>query len=424
MHKLRKFLAILLILVSFIAVGCSLNWPAGEIPAPTASDSFGLEQLSEDKSPAPTPSAPAANAIPETSVPATAPPEPSAQPMPRSFSILAAGDVMAHADNLRAAYDKETGIYSFLENYTLVKPLIEGADLAIANLETVTAGESSGYTSFPLFNTPDAILDGLKYAGFDVIVTANNHTLDRGQDGILRTLAQIKDRGLLSIGTYDEKEKNYLTVTVAGTEVSILAYTQHLNGNDSLLGPDRKHMVNTMNRESIIADIRTAASHSGLVIVYLHWGEEYTRQTEEWQSGYARVLFEAGADVILGTHPHVVRPDETFFIDGEYKYAIYSMGNFISNFIRQDKRANALHTEDGVMILMDFDIDGSGKVSLRTARPVPTWPYKYEDGTGLHYEIIPVPDPESLVHANEYARTEAIASYHRTMELLKGFGLQ
>ncbi|MBN2558825.1 MAG: CapA family protein, partial [Clostridia bacterium] len=392
------------------------------IPAPTASYYSAHEQLSENQSPAPTPSAPAANTISETSVPTT--PEPSAQPMQSSFSILAAGDVMAHADNLRAAYDKETGTYSFIENYTLVKPLIEGADLAIANLETVTAGESSGYTSFPLFNTPDAILDGLKYAGFDVIVTANNHSLDRGQDGILRTLAQIKDRDLLSTGTYEEKGKNYLTATVAGTEVSILAYTQHLNGNDPMLGPDRNHMVNKMDRESIVLDIRTAATHSGLVIVYLHWGEEYTRQTEEWQSAYARALFEAGADVILGTHPHVVRPDETFLIDGEYKYVIYSMGNFISNFIRQDKRANALYTEDGVMIILDFDVDGSGKVSLRTATPVPTWPYKYEDGTGLHYEIIPVPDPDSIVHADEYARAEAIASYHRTMELLKGFGLQ
>ncbi len=415
MKKKLILLFIVGILISSLFYSCGIyssNIPA--IPYPG-----NLATLPPPAS-LPTPS-PTQTDSPHPAVSANAGPTESPVFEPIKFTILATGDVMAHSDNLKSAYNSSSGEYSFNENYLYVKKFIDKADLSICNLETVTAGNEAGYTSFPLFNTPAAILDGLSYAGFDVLVTANNHSLDRGEQGILKTLDEINARGMLSSGTYAVKGNNYLTVEIKGVSVSILAYAQHLNGNLPLL-PDEKHfMVNQMEKETITENINRAAVNSDLIIVYLHWGSEYTRETEDWQSSYAYDLINAGADIILGTHPHVIRPDEIVLHNGEAKYIIYSMGNFISNFIRDDNRKNALYTEDGVMINLNFTINASGEVELESVDPIPTWPYKYTDETGIHYEIIPVENALTAVHGVPYAAKEAIDSYNRTMESLLGF---
>ncbi|MDX1358989.1 MAG: CapA family protein [Clostridia bacterium] len=408
-NRLTKILLIILLTTGIIS-SCSYfdmtEKPTVE-PKPTATPS-PLPSLENPTSPPPSP---------------TAAVQPSEEPKFQSveFTIIAAGDVMAHGDNLKSAYDASTDTYSFEENYIHVKKIIEQADLALCNLETVTAGKEAGYTSYPLFNTPASIIDGLKYAGFDVIVTANNHSLDRGETGIVKTLGEIEQRGILATGTYMEKGNNYLTVDIKGFSISILAYTQHLNGNLPLLPEDKHFMINRMDKEQMINDIERASLHSDLVIVYLHWGNEYTRGTEEWQPSYAYDLIEAGADAILGTHPHVVRPDEIVMRGNEPKYIIYSMGNFISNFLRTDNKVNAIYTEDGVMVSLRFKSSEDGSIHLTNVTPIPTWPYKYANETGIHYEIIPVEDISKRLHENDYANSEAADSYNRTMESLEGF---
>ncbi len=402
-------LLIIFILISVILCSCALFDTIEKPPAePIGPKSSSTQSPINTGTPEPTTSdSPAITQSPESS--------------PIEFSILAAGDVMAHVDNLNSAYNSDTGEYSFIENYIHVKEIIENADFALCNLETVTAGEESEYSSYPLFNTPAAILDGLKFAGFDALVTANNHSLDRGENGILQTLKEIENREMLATGTYSVKGTNYLTVDIKGIQVSILAYTQHLNGNLPLLSKDKHFMINQMDKEKIIGDIKAASLHSELILVYLHWGSEYTRGTEDWQPAYAYDLIEAGADVILGTHPHVIRPDEVIMHNGKAKYIIYSMGNFISNFIREDNRNNAIYTEDGVMINLSFIVGESGSVELAGVDPIPTWPYKYTDETGIHYEIIPVEDNYSIAHDIPYADKEARNSYDRTMESLSGY---
>jgi len=405
-------LSIIFILLILLLTSCSINSSLNEVK-----EQFQIPNETPNLSPVPNTANPA-----QTPEPSSTPTE-KPQPVPVRLSILATGDVLAHGDNLKSAFNTSTGEYSFIENYIHVKSIIEEADLAICNLETVTAGIASDYTSYPRFNTPATILDSLKYAGFDVLVTANNHSLDRGEIGVLKTLDEIHNRSMLTTGSYAEPGVNYLTTEIKDKSVSILAYTQHLNGNLPLLPNDKHYMINQMNKESIISDIKTASSHSELVIVYLHWGNEYTRGTEEWQPEYAYALIEAGADVILGTHPHVVRPDEIYIKDDEPKYIIYSMGNYISNFIRQDNRTNAIYTEDGVMIKLNFILDSEGIPHLESVVPIPTWPYKYTNETGIHYEIIPVVDVDLIVHDVPYADEQAKDSYRRTMESLTGFNL-
>jgi poly-gamma-glutamate synthesis protein (capsule biosynthesis protein) len=406
--RLLKIILIMIIIAT-VLFGCSFIKTSEKTPA---------EPRPSIVNPKPSEAPHATNSSPP---PTEAPTSEQPEFIPVEFSIIAAGDVMVHGDNLKAAYDSSTDTYSFIDNYIHVKKIISKADLALCNLETVTAGRESGYTSYPLFNTPAAVIDGLKYAGFDVLVTSNNHTLDRGEAGIIKTLDEINKRDMLATGTYIEEGINYLTVELKGFLVSILAYTQHLNGNLPLLPDDKHFMVNRMDKELIKADIMKASSHSDLVLVYLHWGNEYTRGTEEWQPEYAYELIEAGADAILGTHPHVIRPDEVIIHEGEPKYIIYSMGNFISNFIRGDNRQNAIYTEDGVMIKLNFISGEDGSVRLSGVTPIPTWPYKYTNKTGINYEIIPVDDVSKRLHENDYANSEAIASYYRTMESLKGF---
>ncbi len=416
MTSKRMVITIISIFLILFLTACSTNFQGNEITEHTQTPTQALTQ-------APTQSPLPATVNPtQTPVPTPIPTEKS-QPVPVRFSILAAGDVMAHGDNLKSAYNPKDETYSFIENYSLVKDIIENADLSICNLETVTAGASSDYTSYPRFNTPVEILDGLKYAGFDVLVTANNHSLDRGEIGVIKTLNEIHNRDMLTTGSYIDPGVNYLTTNIKNKAVSILAYTQHLNGNLPLLPNNKHYMINQMERNSIISDIETASAHSDLVIVYLHWGNEYTRGTEDWQSEYSHALIDAGADVILGTHPHVIRPDEIYYKDGEPKYIIYSMGNYISNFIREDSRTNAIYTEDGVMIKLNFLVDSQSLIHLESAIPIPTWPYKYTNETGIHYEIIPVEDADLIVHDVPYADEQAKDSYHRTMESLTGFNL-
>ena len=360
----------------------------------------------------------------QTITPPSPDPSPEPSPKPDTFTLIAAGDIMAHSDNLKAALDEKSGLYDFTENYKHIRSIIEDADFSIANLETVTAGPESKYTSYPLFNTPAAILDAIKYAGFTTLVTANNHSLDRGIEGITATIDEIDKRSILHTGSFKSPGKNYLSYEFEGYNITVIAYTQHLNGNDSLLGYENKYMVNVMNKETIIEDITAVKENSDLVIIYLHWGNEYTRAEEDWQRSYAESLFEAGADVILGTHPHVIRPAETMTVNGEIKYVIYSMGNYISNFIRTDNRDNAIYTEDGVMVKLTFNIDKNGVFSLSAVNHIPTWPYKFEDESGLHYEIIPIEDPDLRQNENDYAHEQAILSYQRTMETLGTFTLE
>lgn len=416
-HVILSIICIVTILfLSACAVDSTTNEFTENTPTPTTTT---IKIPVTVPSPSPSPTITIAN---PTQTPMPSPTEIS-EPTPIRFSILAAGDVMAHGDNLKSALNISTGEYSFIENYIHVKSIIDESDLAICNLETVTAGLGSEYTSYPRFNTPVAILDGLKYAGFDVLVTSNNHSLDRGETGVIKTLNEIHNRGMLTTGSYTDPNIKYLTTEIKEQSVSVLAYTQHLNGNLPLLPDDKHYMINQMDRQSIINDIKTASSHSDLVIVYLHWGNEYTRGTESWQPEYAYALIDAGADVILGTHPHVVRPDEIYYRDGEPKYIIYSMGNYISNFIRQDNRTNAIYTEDGVMIKLNYVVNTDGKPLLESVTPIPTWPYKYTNETGIHYEIIPVTDVDLIVHDIPYADEQAKDSYYRTMESLTGFNL-
>lgn len=259
------------------------------------------------------------------------------EPRHREVTLLAVGDVMAHMPQVNQAFDASQNAYDFSPSFAAIKPYIEEADLAAANLETTLGGDARPYGGYPMFNTPDAMADALAGAGFDLVCTANNHSLDTGENGLYRTLEVLESRGLKTFGTarsQSERDRP-LFVEADGIHLAFLAYTYGTNGIPTPQGKD--FIVNLIDEDLMEQDIRRArAAGADLVLIYMHWGPEYQIRQSEQQEEWAQFLAEAGADAVIGSHPHVVQPAEWITVDGEdgnerQVPVIYSLGNFVSN---------------------------------------------------------------------------------------------
>ena len=250
---------------------------------------------------------------------------------PQSLSMLFVGDLMQHQAQIDAAR-KADGTYDYSHCFSLVKDDIARADLAIANLEVTLGGEP--YRGYPQFSAPDEYLFALKEAGFDILATANNHSLDRHRRGLERTLMLVDSAGLAAVGTYrdvPDRAKRYpLVVEKNGLRIALLCATYGTNG----IATTPPNIVNSLDREELAADIRRArALCPDAIIAIVHWGDEYQRQPNAQQRDLARWLIGEGVDHVIGSHPHVVQPIELVPSD-EYPTqhaVVYSLGNYVSN---------------------------------------------------------------------------------------------
>lgn len=247
--------------------------------------------------------------------PTVTPPPPP--PPPTTVTFVAVGDMMAHKAQLSSAFG--TGGYDFRPAFAPVRPLLSSADVAIGNLETTLAHRA--YTGYPCFKSPMSYVSAAKWAGLDVLTTANNHALDGGRGGVSRTIAELDRLRIAHVGTRSTSGSRIVYRTVKGVRVAYLAYTEHTNG---IRSPD-PYSVNRLSSWAV-RDVKEAAAHSDLVIVSVHWGNEYTHAPEKRVTTMARALTAAGADVVLGSHPHVIRP----LVVRDGKAVIYSLGNFVS----------------------------------------------------------------------------------------------
>ena len=329
------------------------------------------------------------------------PKEPEVKPN-ITVNIKATGDIMFHPSQLDGAYDPNTKTYDFRNSFKAVRDILQSADLAIANFEGTTAGNTVyAYQGYPLFNAPDEVLDAIKDAGFDILSTANNHSLDTRKAGVIRTVEQIKKRGMDSIGTYVEKpESRVLIKEIKGIKFAFLSYTEMVNGLESTMTQsDLDAMVNIINETKMFEDIAYAKSQNAdIIIAYLHWGDEYARVQAARQDILAEKLITEGVDIILGSHPHVIQPAQKLEYKGETKFVAYSMGNFLSN-----QRVETLvpygmteevskYTEDGVIVDINIEKNGeTGEVTLKDITYIPLWVYKgtTEDG-GTEHVVYPI----------------------------------
>lgn len=324
---MKKKLTILLLALTLLLSGCA--------PAQPAESGGGASSQP-----------PAASQSPDQSRPE----EPEPAPEPTVSHLMVAGDVMSHMPITNDAYVEADGTYDYSHMLQFAARQLEQADYAVANLETVLAG-GPDYSGFPAFNSPDELAYDVKEAGFDLLSTANNHTRDRGMDGIYRTLDVLDQAGLAHVGTYRSQEERdeqsgIYVADVGGISVAFLSYTYGLNG--FRLDSDKMYAVNLFNLdyyttlanpdyELLQSDLEAArALDTDLIAVMIHWGVEYQNAPNGHQTNLAQFLVEQGADLVLGGHPHVLQPYETISVtgwDGQERegFVCYSLGNFISN---------------------------------------------------------------------------------------------
>lgn len=265
----------------------------------------------------------------------------------QKIDLLFAGDIMQHETQLKAART-DKGTYSFSSYYKYVKEVIGAADIAIGNLETPIG--KSGFSGYPSFCAPDSFLYAAVHAGFDVLLFANNHCLDKGKPAALHTLEMMDSLGVAYCGVYrnmHEREKRYpLIIDKKGVRIAVLNYTYSTNGRDV----PEPMVVNFIDKETISKDIIKAKCHNpDAIIACMHWGDEYVSLPPQRIKELARWLLEQGVDHIIGSHPHVIQPIELNFNEQECKSnaIVYSMGNLVSNM-------SLRRTDGGIMVGMEL----------------------------------------------------------------------
>ena len=223
-------------------------------------------------------------------------------------TILATGDIMFHMPQVRAAYEANNKTYDFTDVFKYVKRHIESADLSISNFETVTAGSEIGFSGFPNFNSPEATLIAIKDAGFQVLTTANNHCLDQGKKGLINTIDAIGEQDMKNIGTYKEPDTPILIEEINEIKLALLSYTYGFNGMEyTLTEEEQGYMVNKIDEDKIKTDIESAkVLGADMVVIFIHWGNEYQGEPSEEQIELGRKMVEWGANIIFGSHPHVI----------------------------------------------------------------------------------------------------------------------
>lgn len=310
-------------------------------------------------------------------VPAWARGDGAIQPPAAAVRLVAVGDILMHRDVKRA--EEQSGGFPAL--WADLVPLFQGADLAFGNLETPVA-PTSGRPGRPFqFNAPATLPAALRASGFTVLSTANNHAFDQGRKGVVETLARLRQEKLTAIGSGEDRPRAEALQVLErnGLKVAFLGFTDVFN-----LDLDRKATepwVRPLDLEPALAAVREARRCADIVVVSVHWGNEYQHSPTRRQRDIARKLVAAGCDLLLGHHPHVLQPVELLTAGGRTALVAYSLGNFISN---QDRmyRADLFpvaegDSRDGAALEVTFERrrrpDGSEAVVLAHAGVEPLW---------------------------------------------------
>ena len=390
--------------------------------------------------------------VPETTVPK----EP--EHVVSTATILSIGDLLMHGQLITDAQQAD-GSYDFSYIFPYITPYVTAADYAAANLEVTLAGPSRPYQGYPMFNSPDAIVDAAKNAGFDMLLTANNHMYDSGEDGFLRTVRTIREKGLTALGTREEAEEPAYTVQdINGIKVGMVCYTYEQRPenyrsdrvylNKNILSATCSALVNSFVGTELdsfyteIGGILEQMRNDGAeaTVMFIHWGVEYQLTQNAEQQQIAQKLCDLGFDVIVGGHPHVVQPVELLesTVDPEHRtVCLYSMGNAVSN-QRQGELTSitTAHTEDGAMFSMTFSKYSDGTVYLEDVALIPTWVRAIDvngntvvrrSGTIRRYEILPLDDSlrsqwQEQFGIDSSTLAQCADSWQRTMDIT-GAGL-
>ena len=301
-------------------------------------------------------------------------PQPSKQPpapasTPRSFTLLASGDVLPHrsvVDRARAYGARSGRPYDFRPMFAAIRPIVSAADLAVCHLEAPLSPSGRNLSGYPRFNAPPQLAAAIRAAGYDACSVASNHSMDQGAQGVVGTLSVLDKAGLRHAGTgRSPREARPRLLTVAGVRVALLSYAYGLNG--VWLPRGRPWLVNLVHPSRILADARAARqAGSQFTVVFLHWGQEYRSTPTPAQRTLARkLLADPAVDLIIGHHAHVVQPVQR--IHG--KWVAFGMGNSLS---AQSVACCPAATQDGVLLQVTV-VRKAGRYLVGKVRYTPTW---------------------------------------------------
>lgn len=329
-------------------------------------------------------------------------------PLSRFATLYFAGDLMQHKEQIESANrDKRT--YHYDDCFDLVRDQISDANIAIGNLEVTLGGIP--YSGYPAFSSPDEYAVAIKNAGFDILVTTNNHCLDRGSRGLVRTLDVLDSLKIKHVGTYRnkmERDTTYpLFIDINGLKIALLAYTYTTNVSSS----NGFCIVNRIDTTQMAIDIHKArAMHADCIITYLHWGEEYKLSPERNQEKLAEWLISNGVDHIIGSHPHVVQPMELIPDRdvADNHLIVYSLGNFISNM-------SATNTDNGLSVTIKL-IKHLSSTKLLECHYNQIWTERPLGNKDKPFRIIPDYYPDDKLSSDSKQRMEK--SLNKTRILL------
>lgn len=298
----------------------------------------------------------------------------------QEVSFLFMGDIMGHGPQIRSAYQNSEKKYNYDKVFEPLEDIISSVDFAVANLEVTLAGPP--YMGYPQFSSPDELAEACKNNGVDVLVTANNHSCDRKNSGVIRTVEVLDSFKILHTGTFkDEKKRdqeNLLILSKKGIKVGLLNYTYGTNG----IPFSTPAYVNMLDSSLIKQDVINARKKKlDKLIVFVHWGYEYRDFPNSYQKKFNTFFNEIGVDVVIGSHPHVLQPMIYNIENNKEFLTVFSLGNFVSN--QRESRKDG-----GAMFRLSFEKKG-GKVYISRKEYVLTWVHKFMDDGKYQYQILP-----------------------------------
>jgi len=344
------------------------------------------------------------------------------------------GDILIHSPIFRSVYNSENNTYDFNNIFKYVKDIYSDFDYMVANLEQPIAGEEFGYSGFPLFNAPDSIVDALKNNGVDMLLTANNHSYDRGNQGFYNTISSLKEKNIDFIGIRDKDDKPYLVKDIKGIKVGFINYTyetQKLSNTKYINGipmnSETAPLINSFdynNLDAFYKDISEKISlmyndGAEVIITYLHWGTEYSISANDYQKRIAQKLCDLGVDAIIGGHTHCLEPIDMISstISGKQTPIIYSTGNQLSNQRKETLSKfsyDSPYCEDGVIYSIEITKKTTGEVVISDVNYTATWCNLF----GSDYYILPLDNEEN--YKNNFANFNRTYEMEKSLERSKG----
>jgi poly-gamma-glutamate capsule biosynthesis protein CapA/YwtB (metallophosphatase superfamily) len=331
---------------------------------------------------------------------------------PERLSLLFMGDIMGHDEQIWSAENRETHTYNYDDVFRFIKPVISEADVAIANFEVTLAGPP--YTGYPAFSSPVDLAVACRNAGIDYLVTANNHSADRGKRGIINTINKLDSLGIPHTGTFlNSAARDSLSPMIInrkGTSIALLNYTYGTNG---IVVPEPVK-VNMLDKDQITKDVNKAKNKKAdIIILFIHWGTEYDTIPSKNQTDLAEYFFSIGVDLIIGSHPHVLQKmvwvkDGT---GGKDRLVIFSLGNFVSN-QRKPK------TDGGTMVRIELTKKG-GLYKISDAGYYLTWVYTPIEKYRKKFFILPCTEfenrPDFFSNPADYYKMKRFISDSRAL---------